>query len=125
MQRGDPFVARFPLTWKVEVNGDGVHPFFAHLKDACPPPWDQFWPKSSLWWDPLNAKDIKWNFEKFLIDHEGKPYRRYHSNTDPLELIPDIERLLVKKVTSRPASPVKEEEEVPLEDVAADFVAEK
>ncbi|TRY63791.1 hypothetical protein TCAL_04934 [Tigriopus californicus] len=94
LQQGYPYEAKFPLTWKVDVNGDDNHPLFDHLTNVCPPPWKQFWPKESLWWSPLNAKDIKWNFEKFLIRKNGLPYKRYHSNTDPLQLIPDIDELL-------------------------------
>lgn len=94
LQQGYPYEPKFPLTWKVDVNGDDNHPLFDHLTDVCPPPWKQFWPKESLWWSPLNAKDIKWNFEKFLIRKNGLPYKRYHSNTDPLQLIPDIDELL-------------------------------
>jgi len=29
-------------------------------------------------WAPVLPQDIIWNFEFFLIDPEGKPFRRYH-----------------------------------------------
>ena len=30
-----------------------------------------------MYYDPLDLNDIRWNFEKFLIDHEGNPVRRF------------------------------------------------
>jgi glutathione peroxidase-family protein len=36
---------------------------------------------------------------KFLVDHEGKPYKRYTS-TAPNDMIDDIEMLLKKKEES-------------------------
>ena len=41
--------------------------------------------------------DIRWNFAKFLIDHEGTPFKRYGSKTTPEEMAADIEELLKKK----------------------------
>ena len=41
----------FPLTEKIEVNGDNKHPIYAWLQEALP-------------------GDIEWNFEKFLINRD-------------------------------------------------------
>lgn len=45
------------------------------------------------------TEDIKWNFEKFLIDKEGNIVSRYKSKVTPEseEMTSAIERLLIKK----------------------------
>ena len=70
----------FPLAEKVEVNGADAHPLFAYLKHALP--------------GTLGSEAIKWNFTKFLVDREGKPFRRYGSMTKPEDMAEDIEGLL-------------------------------
>ena len=37
---------------------------------------------------------FRWNFEKFLLDHNGQPVRRYDESLDPSEIIPDIDSLM-------------------------------
>ena len=37
---------------------------------------------------------FRWNFEKFLRDHNGQPVRRYDESLDPSEIIPDIDALM-------------------------------
>jgi glutathione peroxidase len=70
----------FPLTQKVEVNGSGRHPIYAWLTGE----------------DDGFPGDIEWNFEKFLIDREGRIYRRYPPATKPDDkgLLADIAELL-------------------------------
>jgi len=58
---------KFPLTTKIEVNGDGRHSIYTWLTDEA----NGF------------PGDIEWNFEKFLIDREGKIVRRYPPQTAP------------------------------------------
>ncbi len=71
----------FPLFEKLEVNGDNTHPLYLFLKNSL----------------PLEGKnDIRWNFEKFLIDANGKPVKRFAPKTKPVELENDIEQLLLK-----------------------------
>ena len=70
----------FPLFAKVEVNGDGAHPLYRHLKAAAP--------------GLLGSEAIKWNFTKFLVDRDGRVVRRYAPATAPAEIGKDIERLL-------------------------------
>ena len=41
-----------------------------------------------------NFTPFRWNFEKFLLDHNGQPVRRYDESLDPSEIIPDIEALM-------------------------------
>ncbi|KAK9765212.1 Glutathione peroxidase 2 [Basidiobolus ranarum] len=74
------FGVTFPLMEKIEVNGDNVHPVYQFLKNAKP--------------GVLGLTRIKWNFEKFLVDKEGKVFQRYSSFTKPESLESDIETLL-------------------------------
>jgi glutathione peroxidase len=37
---------------------------------------------------------VRWNFEKFLINKQGKPIMRYHTSVLPMDIRPDIEELL-------------------------------
>jgi glutathione peroxidase len=59
----------FPLTEKVEVNGDGRHPLFEQLT-ARPD-------------DGGAAGDIQWNFEKFLVSPGGEIVARFRPMIDP------------------------------------------
>merc|ERR1712212_303676 len=42
------------------------------------------------YYEPFHARDIRWNFEKFLIDGNGNPVRRYDESLDPMDIEPDI-----------------------------------
>ncbi len=64
---------------KVDVNGPNEAPLFAFLKKE----------KKKLLGD-----DIKWNFEKFLIDRDGNVIKRYESLIAPDKIANDIENLL-------------------------------
>ncbi|KND02016.1 uncharacterized protein SPPG_02520 [Spizellomyces punctatus DAOM BR117] len=70
----------FPIMEKVEVNGDNVHPVYEWLKEQ----------KAGL----LGLRRIKWNFEKFLIDKDGKVVARYASTTEPASVGKDAVKLL-------------------------------
>lgn len=70
----------FPLFAKVEVNGDGTHPVYRHLKSEAP--------------GVLGTEGVKWNFTKFLVDKKGKVVSRYAPTTTPDALEKDIEKLL-------------------------------
>ena len=59
----------FPMTDKVEVNGDGAHPLYPRLT-AAP--------------DATGAAgDVLWNFEKFLLDGSGEVVGRFRPKTLP------------------------------------------
>lgn len=70
----------FPMFAKIDVNGDGAHPLFKHLKSAAP--------------GLLGSEAIKWNFTKFLVDRNGQVVERYAPTTEPEKIAKDIERLL-------------------------------
>src|SRR6516165_2942866 len=57
----------FPLTEKIEVNGNGRHPLYQELTEQ-PDPEGQ-------------AGDIQWNFEKFLISPSGEIVARFRPLT--------------------------------------------
>jgi glutathione peroxidase len=59
----------FPMFEKVEVNGEHRHPLYTELVQV-PDVEGQ-------------AGDIQWNFEKFLIDPEGKVVGRFRPRTEP------------------------------------------
>jgi len=62
------FDVTFPLYSKVSVKGEDQHPLFSYLTTASNPDF---------------TGEVKWNFEKFLIDKEGKLVRRFRSDTTP------------------------------------------
>lgn len=66
----------FPLYKKADVNGANAQPLYTALKSAS---GDQ--------------NDISWNFEKFLVDRQGK-VTRFSPRTTPAELTAEIERAL-------------------------------
>jgi glutathione peroxidase len=72
----------FPVFSRLQVNGKRAHPLFTQLKKSA----------RGVFW----SKRIKWNFTKFLVDHEGTIIRRYAPTTKPEKLRADIEQLLAK-----------------------------
>lgn len=72
----------FPMHAKVEVNGDGAHPLFKHLKSEAP--------------GLLGSKGIKWNFTKFLVGKDGSVVKRYAPTTKPEEIAGDVRAELAK-----------------------------
>jgi glutathione peroxidase len=60
----------FLITEKIDVKGDDQHPLYAWLTDKS-----------------LNGKkssSVKWNFQKYMVDKEGKLIDYYFSLTKPL-----------------------------------------
>ena len=59
----------FPLTEKIEVNGDGRHPLYTELTQVA---------------DAEGRDgDIQWNFEKFLIAGDGEVIARFAPQVEP------------------------------------------
>lgn len=71
----------FQMFEKIDVNGDKAHPLYQFLRKQ----------KSSLLWNK-----VKWNFEKFLVDRNGKVVKRYTSLKKPEALTDDIEKYLAQ-----------------------------
>ena len=72
----------FQLMEKIEVNGSKAHPVFKYLKKKLP--------------SGLFSSRIKWNFEKFLINGEGIPIKRFSPKTKPKDIESDIIKTLKK-----------------------------
>ncbi|AHW62808.1 glutathione peroxidase [Corynebacterium glyciniphilum] len=72
----------FPLTEKLNVNGEDAHPLFAELTKT--PDTDG------------KAGDVEWNFEKFLVSKDGDVLARFRPATvpDAPEIIDAVEKAL-------------------------------
>jgi glutathione peroxidase len=70
----------FPLSEKIQVNGEGAHPLWKWLKAE----------KSGL----LGLSAIKWNFSKFLIGRDGRVVERYAPTDKPESLRGAVEKAL-------------------------------
>lgn len=72
----------FPMTAKVDVNGEGAHPVYQRLTET---------PDAAG-----EAGPVQWNFEKFLVDADGAVVARFRPMTDPAapEVRTAIEALL-------------------------------
>lgn len=66
------FGVSFPMTVKVSVKGEDIHPMFDWMNGLENPDF---------------TGDIKWNFEKYLFDEEGNLLHRYRSTKDPMKLL--------------------------------------
>lgn len=79
------FGAKDKFTWfeKGHVNGKDTREVYSFLKQKLPA--------------EDKTTDIRWNFAKFMVDHEGNPFKRYGPKTNPEDMVADIEELLKKK----------------------------
>ncbi|KAI8486890.1 hypothetical protein Bbelb_353980 [Branchiostoma belcheri] len=92
---GRGYVPTFPLFQKGDCNGENEQPLFTYLKSCCPPASDMIINDlSSLYWKPLRAGDVRWNFEKFLVDPEGRAVMRFTAPVEPVEMEPVIEEFI-------------------------------
>jgi len=62
----------------------------------CPRPTAKVSFTQYIPWKPVMITDIEWNFEEFLLDHKGKPIRRFSADTLPLEFEKDIVEIIGK-----------------------------
>jgi glutathione peroxidase len=65
----------FPMFEKTLVKGPDAHPLFQYLTGET-------------------GGEIKWNFTKFLVDRTGRVVQQYDSSVNPIDIAPDIEKLL-------------------------------
>ncbi|MFI5661305.1 glutathione peroxidase [Streptomyces sp. NPDC051684] len=72
----------FPMTEKVDVNGEARHALYANLVDTADAEG--------------HTGDIRWNFEKFLVGRSGDVVARFSPQTTPdaPEVVAAIEREL-------------------------------
>ncbi|MFJ5266320.1 glutathione peroxidase [Streptomyces sp. NPDC088387] len=59
----------FPMTEKVDVNGEGRHPLYDRLTGFADAEG--------------HSGDIRWNFEKFLVGRDGTVVARFSPKTEP------------------------------------------
>jgi glutathione peroxidase len=84
----------FPIFSKVSVKGEDVHPIYSFLTSR---------PK------PIGGP-VQWNFQKYLIDRDGKVVARYSPGLQPeaSKLTDQIERLLSEPANRKaPAPPAR------------------
>uniref|UniRef100_A0A1I7Z1W7 Glutathione peroxidase n=1 Tax=Steinernema glaseri TaxID=37863 RepID=A0A1I7Z1W7_9BILA len=73
----DPEVKGLDIYGKLDVNGEEEAPLYTFLKASCPTTNTTFKRRDHLFYDPIRANDIEWNFEKFLVDRSGRPRYRF------------------------------------------------
>jgi glutathione peroxidase len=69
----------FPMMGKINVKGRKIHPLYRYLRTQ-----------------PDSTYDITWNFNKFLIDRQGKVVARYSEKVEPEDpaIVAKIEKLI-------------------------------
>lgn len=72
----------FDLFSKISVKGDDQHPLYKYITQDSP-----------------FKGDIKWNFQKYLVDRSGKIVSRFMSAVDPMskDVTENVEKLLAEK----------------------------
>jgi glutathione peroxidase len=71
----------FPLFSKISVKGPGIAPLYQYLTTAS----------------GFNG-DITWNFNKFLVDRQGRVLARFDSKTDPMD--PQLEEDVLRALAN-------------------------
>ena len=70
------------------------HDLIVLFQSLCPTPNGFIDDLSNIRWSPVRNNDINWNFEKVLIDHNGKPWARYSAPYEPDEIRKDVIKLI-------------------------------
>ncbi|CAL9467296.1 glutathione peroxidase [Streptomyces sp. enrichment culture] len=72
----------FPMTEKIEVNGEGRHPLYERLVGFADAEG--------------HSGDVRWNFEKFLVGRDGAVVARFSPQTEPesAEVVAAVEKAL-------------------------------
>ncbi|HET9730702.1 MAG TPA: glutathione peroxidase [Acidimicrobiia bacterium] len=74
----------FPLSEKVDVNGDDRHPLYQQLTEVAD--------------GEGHTGDVRWNFEKFVIGRDGRVIARFSPLIEPAndDLVNTIEKALTE-----------------------------
>ena len=80
------YAVKFEMFSKIDVNGPACHPLYRYLR------------KNSELYDPKTgeAKQIEWNFAKFILDAEGKVVSFKKPDEKPESFRYLVEKLLAK-----------------------------
>jgi glutathione peroxidase len=62
------YMTTFPLFSKIVVKGDGIHPLYQYLTKEA---------------NPAVAGDVTWNFQKYLVNRQGKVVAKFDPKTKP------------------------------------------
>lgn len=71
---------KFPLAKTQDVTGKQASPVFKYLSKQAD-----------------DKGEVKWNFEKFLVDRQGKEVQRFRSRVEPKDMESHIKKLLAEK----------------------------
>ena len=104
------------VTEKVDVNGANSHPLWSWMRgeikiplgedgvdsqgngcadiDALVLPRGAFGGQTYTLWSPVTRSDVAWNFEKFLLDKDGKVAQRYSRYFEIGGIASDIDNLM-------------------------------
>jgi len=63
---------------KIDVQGENASSTYKSLRDQS----------------ELKGGEMKWNFEKFLLNSKGEVVKYYDTKTEPSTIVPDIEALI-------------------------------
>lgn len=81
------FGVKFPMFQKIVVKGEGQHPLYQKLtssiKRGQDKPGDNFDAKMAKYGVNPDLNDIRWNFEKFLVNRKGEVVARFMPNVEP------------------------------------------
>lgn len=99
---GNGFQPKCDFFAKADVNGENAQEVFKFLKKALPFPVDDcgglgddfIISSNQIIWTPVLRSDIGWNFEKFLINQEGKPVARFSKKFLTSDIAPYIKKLI-------------------------------
>jgi len=87
----DQFGVKFPIFDKIDVNGPTAHPLYKSMKEY-----------DGLIVGSPDLKKVSWNFEKFLLDENLIPVRRYKPGIKPAAIDVDVAGLVLNgKIPAR------------------------
>jgi len=77
---------QFPMFAKIAVTGEQKHPLYQRLTSAMPEVAGREKMEGNLRKykiEPTSPPEVLWNFEKFLVDRDGKVVARFSPDTAP------------------------------------------